>query len=209
MKTKKGPTTIPQSHLHSRISYLYQAATYLAEIHQTDPASQANTSEVQDAVMNERNDSSGRIQVDTGIEASKDMTVECHDQIKSKKTAKPLISEALGPSRRLLSHLRAVSLKSQIRLTPTMKHSICQDCDSLLLRGRTSTSRLENKSRGGRKPWADVLVVTCNSCGLAKRHPIGAKRQCRRAERARKTKPVSDGVGPLHGTDDLSQVDRH
>ena len=197
MKTEKGATTIPQSHLHSRISYLYQAATYLAEIHKNDPASQANepkTSEVQDAVMNEKNDSSGRIQVETETEASIDMTDGCHDQIKSKKIAKPSISEALGPSRRLYSHLRGVSLKSQIRLTPTMKHSICQDCDSLLLPGRTSTSRFENKSRGGRKPWADVLVVTCNSCGLAKRHPIGAKRQCRRAERVRKTNPGSDGV---------------
>lgn len=197
MKTQKGAPTIPQSHLHSRISYLYQAATYLAEIHRNDPASQTNeskTSEVQDAVMNEKNDSSGRIQLETETEASIDMTVECHDQIKPKKTAKPSTSEALGPSRRLLSHLRAVSLKSQIRLTPTMKHSICQGCDSLLLPGRTSTSRFENKSRGGRKSWADVLVVTCNSCGLAKRHPIGAKRQCRRVERVRKTKPGSDGV---------------
>ena len=199
MKTPKRDATIPQSHLYSRVSYLYQAATYLAEVYKNDPASQQNESksnEVQDTGMNERNGSSGRKQFDTETEDRMNLTIKSHDRSQPVETAKLAISESLGPSRRLLSHLRAMSLKSQIRLTPTMKHSICKNCDSLLIPSRTSTSRFENKSRGGRKPWADVLVLTCNSCGLTKRHPIGAKRQCGRAEteRVRKTKLGSDGI---------------
>ena len=74
-------------------------------------------------------------------------------------------------------------MKSQIRLSPAIKRSLCKRCDALLVSGSDSTSRLENKSRGGKKPWADVLVVTCNSCGTVKRFPVGAKRQSKRAER--------------------------
>ena len=197
MKTPKRDVTIPHSHLHSRISYLYQAATYLTEIYKNDPAGQQNeskSSEVRDVGMNERNDSSGRKQFDTETKDSMNLIMQSHVRSQPVETAKLSISESLGPSRRLLSHLRAVSLKSQIRLTPIMKHSICKTCDSPLISGRTSTSQFENKSRGGRKPWADVLVVTCNSCVLVKRHPIGAKRQCRRAERVRKTQSGSDGI---------------
>lgn len=149
---------------------------------------------MQDAEMNEENNSSGRKQSDTNTEARTNMTSESHDQSRLVEVAKPSISEALGPSRRLLSHLGAVSLKSQIMLTPTMKNSIGKRCDSFLIPGRTSTSQLENKSHGGTKPWVDVQVVTCSSCGLAKLHPIGAKRQPRRAERIRKTTSGSDGI---------------
>lgn len=195
MKTQKSATTIPQSHLHSRISYLYQAATYLAEVHKKDPASQKNESKIHEVQGAEMNAESGsRNKFDTNMEERENRTIESNNPIQPVETAKPSISEALGPSRRLLSHLRAVSLKSQIRLTPTMKNSMCKNCDSLLIPGRTSTSRLENKSRGGRKPWADVLAMTCNSCGFVKRHPIGAKRQSRRAERVRQTKPASAGI---------------
>lgn len=200
MKTQKGAASIPQSHLHSRISYLYQAATYLAEVYKNDPASRKNESKinhVQDVEMKEKNDSTGREQFDAGTEETIKMTIGSHNRSQEAEVTKPSISAALGQSRRLLSHLRAVSLKSQIRLTPTMKHSICKKCDSLLAPGRTSTSRLENKSHGGRKPWADVLVVTCNSCGLAKRYPIGAKRQSRRAERNHKKIPGLDKINAV------------
>ena len=199
MKIQKGTRTIPQSHLHSRISYLYQAATYLAEVYKDHPTSQSRIDEMKDAETTET-DSSERAQVNPKIEEGVELGIEIH----AVETEKPSISEALGPSRRLLSHLRAVSLKSQIRLTPNMKHSICKKCDSLLIPGRTSTSRLENQSRGGRKPWADILVVTCNSCGLTRRHPIGAKRQCRRTERVDKTKPGSDGIDAVGKKDELS-----
>ena len=98
--------------------------------------------------------------------------------------------DTLGPSRHLISQLRSVSLKGQIRLSQAMKHSICKRCDALLVPGSTSSTRIENKSRGGKKAWADVLVVTCQSCSAVKRFPVGAKRQCRRHLRANDTKPI-------------------
>ena len=93
----------------------------------------------------------------------------------------------LGQSRRLVSHIRAISCKSVLRLSPGMKHSFCIHCESLLIPGSTSSSMVENKSRGGRKPWADVLVITCKLCGASRRIPLGAKRQQKRKERPQKS----------------------
>ncbi|TRX98397.1 hypothetical protein FHL15_000471 [Xylaria flabelliformis] len=86
-------------------------------------------------------------------------------------------------ARHLLTDLRATSLKSQIRLSPAMKHTICKFCDTLLIEGETSTSIVENKSKHGKKPWADVLVIKCNACHGVKRFPVQAQRQKRRPQR--------------------------
>ena len=85
-----------------------------------------------------------------------------------------------GMSRRMLADLRKVSLKTMMRLSPDMKRTICKFCDTLLVEGRTSSSTVENKSKGGRKPWADVLVVKCTTCGGEKRFPVSARRQPRK-----------------------------
>jgi ribonuclease P protein subunit RPR2 len=78
-------------------------------------------------------------------------------------------------SRHLLSHLRTVSQKAQIRLSPDLKHSFCRRCDSLLIGGVTSDETIANASRNKRKPWADVLVRTCQTCGATTRFPLGKK----------------------------------
>ncbi|KAI1434795.1 Rpr2-domain-containing protein [Xylaria sp. CBS 124048] len=91
-------------------------------------------------------------------------------------------------ARHLMTELRATSLKSQIRLSPAIKHTICKLCDTLLIEGETSTSLVENQSKGARKPWADVLVVRCNTCGGARRFPVNAQRQKRRPQREKASK---------------------
>lgn len=97
----------------------------------------------------------------------------------------------------LASHLRAVSLKAQIRLSPDMKRSICKKCNTVLIPGRTSTSLIENKSRGGRKPWADVLVIQCNFCGGQKRFPVGSTRQLPKSKRSSPNKDKK-ALGPAN-----------
>ena len=91
-------------------------------------------------------------------------------------------------SRRLVSDLRAVSLKAQVRLPSTTKHSVCKNCNTVLIEGSTCTREVENKSKGGKKPWADMVVHKCNTCGVAKRFPLSAARQKRRPHRIVKTK---------------------
>lgn len=86
-------------------------------------------------------------------------------------------------SRQVICDMRAVSLKAQIRQGTSLKRTICKFCDTLQIEGETCRSIIENQSKGGRKPWADVLVIKCNTCGNAKRFPVSAPRQQRRAVR--------------------------
>lgn len=79
--------------------------------------------------------------------------------------------------------LHTVSRKAQLRLSVDLKRSMCKSCNAVLVPGRTSTQMTENNSKGGRKPWADILVVSCNRCGSKKRMPVGAKRQLKKRDR--------------------------
>lgn len=136
--------------LYSRISYLYQAATYLGST--TD----------------------GRIKV------AADLAAADHENgnttVESSETA-PERNVRQSMSRHLLTDMRATSLKTLIRLSPSMKRTICKYCDTLLIESQTCTSVVENKSKGGKKPWADLMVITCNTCGGAKRFPVHGSRQ--------------------------------
>lgn len=78
-------------------------------------------------------------------------------------------------TRFLISQMKGVSRKSVIRLQKEIKRSVCKGCDELLCKGKTSLEKTENMSKNGAKPWADVLVVECQTCGTSKRFPIGAR----------------------------------
>ena len=181
----KAPRGPPQKHLHSRISFLHQAARYLSGIaqeHGARPKDSASTNHQHDITERVTNPSTGIRSIETPISA-KNVGVGGNDQIIS--------SGPNGLTRLYTAQLRTISHKSTIRLTPEMKHSICKRCDNLLGSGNTSTTYLENKSRNGQKPWADVLIQECNACGATKRFPVGAKRQQRR-EQGRKSKERKD-----------------
>jgi ribonuclease P protein subunit RPR2 len=151
----KGKTagSVQNRPIYSRISYLYQAATYLS----STSGSHAIQPEIQ---QTEHHQAQGEKQ---------SYDAACH------------VKQAV--SRRLLTEMKATSLKAQIRMSTSMKHTICKHCDTLLVEGDTSTSYVENQSKGGRKPWADVLVIKCNTCGGPKRFPLHAPRQNRREKR--------------------------
>jgi ribonuclease P protein subunit RPR2 len=141
-KAQKLGSGVPQKHLHSRISYLHQAATYLASAQGTSRP----------------------------LISAEGAPRPVHSNSLVKST-----SSAYNQSRNLLTHLRAVSLKSQIRLTPELKQSFCRRCDSLLVPGKTSDMTIANSSRHGNKAWADILLVRCGFCGAVRRFPIGQK----------------------------------
>ncbi|KAF2141072.1 uncharacterized protein K452DRAFT_194381, partial [Aplosporella prunicola CBS 121167] len=140
---------VPNKHLHSRISYLYQAATYLAA------------------------------QAMPGPDPLIETTAPTQPATQKASSAQP----SLPYSYHLISHLQLVSLKAQVRLSHQVKHSICKRCSAILVAGSTSSSSVENPSRGGKKPWADVLVVECSVCGARKRFPVGATRQLKKKDR--------------------------
>ena len=159
----KGKGLIPNKAMLSRVSYLFQAATYLTTLQQPH----ANL----DAEPLKHRSSNDEIDNVTDSEDSEQGLSESRAQLQI-------------VSRHLISDLRAVSLKAQIRISPTLKHTICKNCDTLLFNGSTCTNEVENKSKGGKKPWSDILVRKCNTCGLARRYPVGAERQKKRPQRS-------------------------
>jgi ribonuclease P protein subunit RPR2 len=140
MAKQKTAAKLSNRAAFSRMSYLYQAASYLANVKTGNPPAEERSTTKNDG-------------------------------------------EGLGPrntARRLIADMRAVGLKTQVRIDPSVKQTVCKYCDTLLIEGQTCTSFVENKSKNGMKPWADVLVVKCKTCTMAKRFPVSAPRQRRR-----------------------------
>ncbi|KAH6973616.1 RNAse P Rpr2/Rpp21/SNM1 subunit domain-containing protein [Ilyonectria sp. MPI-CAGE-AT-0026] len=153
MAKVKGPQGVQNRHIYNRASYLYQAASYLASQHPHHP---------HDATTK----SSSASQEHSASTPSANGQNSMHNL-----------------SRQMISSMRAVTLKAQIRQTPALKQTICKYCDTVLVEGRTCTSTVENASKGGRKPWADVLTIRCRTCSNVKRYPVSAPKQKRRALR--------------------------
>ena len=161
----KGNT---QKHLRSRISFLHKAAAHLCGTPGQPGSNLVNS-----------------------LSSTKDTADDDHSMMHQSDTARDsqtglngdlTSSGTLGISRLFVSQLKGVAQKGVIRLTPDMKRAMCKRCDTVLEDGSTSSRRLENASRCGRKPQADVLVITCNVCGAKKRLPVGTQRQARKKQ---------------------------
>jgi ribonuclease P protein subunit RPR2 len=144
--------------IYSRMSFLQQAAVALSSIGQRTADS-------------------------SSADASNTPSVSNQPTSKINRSDSSSVTSLDGMSRRLATDLRAVSLKTRIRLKPAVKQTICKFCDSILIDGESCTSTIENKSRGAKKPWADVLVRRCDTCGRERRYPVSAARARRKTER--------------------------
>ncbi|ETS78493.1 hypothetical protein PFICI_10555 [Pestalotiopsis fici W106-1] len=170
MAKPKQQGNVANRPLYSRISYLYQAAAYLST-----------------TATNESSETS---------DLTPHVDVLPQAELAAASEKRPLEQQVKqSVARHLLTDMRSTSLKTQIRLSPAIKRTICKYCDTLLIDGQTCTSVIENTSKGSKKPWADVLVITCNICGGLKRFPVNAARQKRR--------PVRQEVAP--GSSSLPQ----
>ncbi|KAF5667971.1 rnase p rpr2 rpp21 subunit [Fusarium heterosporum] len=149
----KEQKSVQNRTIYSRASYLYQAASYLAK--QQSPNCQ-------------------------DVLSKSSTTGQEHSASAPTKNEQKALANM---SRQAISGLRGVTQKAQIRLSPAMKQTICKYCDTLQIEGDTCTSIIENASKGGRKPWADVLNIKCKTCGNVKRYPVSAPRQKRKALR--------------------------
>jgi ribonuclease P protein subunit RPR2 len=154
MGKTKNTGSVPNRPIYARISYLYQAAAHLGS-----HAAQVHHQE------------------STVRPPEKALALPEENRGLSDNSVRQIMS------RRLLADMRATSLKAQIRISPSMKRTICKFCNSLLIEGQSSLSYVENKSKGGKKTWADVLVIKCNTCDGMKRFPVQAPRQKRRPTR--------------------------
>ena len=171
MAKSKGPSTSSVSNrtTYSRVSFLYQAAALLVAARTSSTSTDTKTADdsITESVVSTAPDAPGA--PDPGL---------------------------TGISRRLLTQMRSISRKTNMRLRPAVKHRVCKFCDTLLVEGSTCSSAVENQSRGGRKAWADILAVACKTCGRVRRYPVSAERQPRRPYRGQSGEeaPRHDGA---------------
>jgi ribonuclease P protein subunit RPR2 len=172
---------ISQKHLHSRISYLYQASTFLSSKRVQNPDVQTK-SEGGYPEHFDKCHQSGKHSL-----SKSENLLDAHDAVVSGLHSVPETESIKIPntpmavlSRALLSQMRAVSLKSQTRLSPNIKRSTCKRCDTLLTPGISSSVTVHNGSIRKHKSTADVLVIQCLVCNAQKRIPVGVQRQSKR-----------------------------
>lgn len=174
-RTTKG-TGIAQRHIHSRISYLYQAAIYLensASRVEDRPLRTSAAAEDDPVRFGGAGESNAPVKLEckvlpNGIDQSKPEA--SGKNARSQKHSQAVLASSTE-THHLLASMRSISHKTQIRLSRSIKRSVCRRCNGLLL--LNSIAEMENLSRGGRKVWADVLVVKCSRCDFVKRYPVG------------------------------------
>ena len=152
---------IVHPHLHARLAFLQRAAQLLEE-----------------------QQHSGEVGSESQHGTSKGLIDGYTSKAEAGDTARTFIPKGNSIARELSSHTTAITKKTNIRIMPDMKRTICKRCSSKLIEGQSSESKIENKSRDGRKAWANVLVVTCLSCGMEKRFPKGQQKGSRKAKRS-------------------------
>lgn len=199
-KAKKG---VPNKHLHARIAFLHQAATYLNA--QSLGQTQNGVQESGPA------QNPGQPQQMTTLPPGTVGTHATHTRANAKPSpGRPSTATFNPPSSglplQLNSHLRSVAQKAQIRLSSDLKHAICKICCSPLVEGKTCLRSVENLSKNGRKSWADVLVLKCCACGASKRFPIGAKKQKRKSVRTAANVTVEEAATDAPQGGSIDQV---
>ncbi|KAJ0424327.1 RNAse P Rpr2/Rpp21/SNM1 subunit domain-containing protein [Aspergillus carlsbadensis] len=150
LRGAKGSNGGVNNHVRARINFLYNAATLLQTPSRKSQAVEHTVKPVEDKVM-------------TGLTPS-----EAHT---NGGVSRDHADRVPALARTYVSQMRGVSLKSQLRLPIEQKRSFCKRCDILLIVGNNCTEEIRNPSRGSRKPWAEVRVVRCTTCGTEKRFP--------------------------------------
>ncbi|MCJ1240063.1 hypothetical protein MMC14_008063 [Varicellaria rhodocarpa] len=205
MKLSKGANA-SQKHLQSRITYLLQAATYLTTAQHSHYSQSLATSSPKLGVVNTgprdaKSSTFSSLKVGgahTTVASSTDdrtedpldfntfQNIDATKQPRKDGGCENSLTRSVMACR-LSSHLRTVAMKGQVHLSPTMKQSICKRCQSILIPGLTMSSHIENRSKNGQKPWADIQVKTCYSCGTTQRSPTRMRRQLSKKDRAKKS----------------------
>lgn len=182
----KQPSKNTQNkHLMSRVSYLHQATVYLSErIEATVRPEKGENLQVPGAHDSEAPETT---------QTSEDKINLSTSGFTSVGSASTLIA-ASGTQCHLLNHLHLTARKAQVRVSQDIKRSVCKRCNALLVAGSTSYSKLENKSKHGKKPWADIHVVECLKCGANKRFPVGAMKQERKGKRRPKSGKAFEAI---------------
>ncbi|OBZ71023.1 Ribonuclease P protein subunit p21 [Grifola frondosa] len=148
---KKNKDQIPAVNLSSvanrdiiqRLNFLYQASTYLNFI---NPDPKASTSGL----------SAPPEQSGPGKKTKRQKREE------KSKTRHPTTAADL--SRSYVQSMRIIGQKTMVRMDPSIKRTLCKNCNTVLIPGTTSTVRIKPCPSHGH-----AVVYTCLACSTARR----------------------------------------
>ncbi|KAE8150047.1 Rpr2-domain-containing protein [Aspergillus avenaceus] len=175
VKGKRGAAGGANSHIRARLDYLYNAANYL----QSSATANQASSNSPDKMDVEPDAKPASARVVPQFPSCENVPVEQSTGTSAKSDADSLPHLP----RVFISQMRGVSLKAQLRLPIETKRSYCKRCDTLLVPGLSCVQEIRNDSRGRKKPWADVRVIRCTTCGTEKRFPQTERRSQKLSER--------------------------
>ncbi|XP_065899312.1 ribonuclease P protein subunit p21-like [Dysidea avara] len=72
-------------------------------------------------------------------------------------------AESFSTSRYYINTMKTIAKKLVLRIDPSMKRTVCKRCNTLLIPGKTSSSRLRSRRE-------KHVVVKCWTCGMVKRY---------------------------------------
>jgi ribonuclease P protein subunit RPR2 len=64
-------------------------------------------------------------------------------------------------SRRYVELARKIGTRYQVRFPPEMKEGFCKECNSLMVPGRTFTTRIDSKTKS--------VIIKCGNCNYSHR----------------------------------------
>ncbi|MCD6402785.1 MAG: ribonuclease P [Candidatus Aenigmarchaeota archaeon] len=72
-------------------------------------------------------------------------------------------------SRRYVELLRKIGLRYNVRLPKDIKRSICKECNTILIPGKTAKVRLDSKKK--------TVIIKCLECGKIYRYPYSKEKE--------------------------------
>lgn len=78
-------------------------------------------------------------------------------------------------SRNFARNVDGIAKKTVLKLSPSIKRTLCKKCNTLLIPGINMKIYTENKSKE-QLDKCEVLVNSCMTCGKKKRFPVGKDR---------------------------------
>lgn len=181
-KNQKNP------HLRARVAFLHRASLLIAQTTCPSKHTKSQILETSDRSQHEHTKELS-LEQDAVHSSTSPATFQGPPLAPSAPEPPSLVSPPLknSISLRLVSDLKSVAQRSQIRLSPDVKHSLCKRCNAPLIQGKTSRTRIENHSKNASKPWAEYNVIECLLCSAVKRFPTKAPRQAKKSTRQQKT----------------------